>query len=85
MSFKLQLTNNSGDDPLYWTKYRTAILQSAADDYSQSFEDDMDLINEGLIDYRAVYVVEDRSAHSWNDYILFASEADYFLFMLAWG
>ena len=85
MQFKLQLTNNSGDDPIYWNKFRSYILESVADDYSQSFGDDVELINDGLIEYKAIYVVEDESAYNWNDYILFSSEADHFLFMMKWS
>jgi hypothetical protein len=78
MQFKLQLTNNSGDDPKYWNNYRNSIQ-------ANNIYDALEMINEGLIDYHAVYVIDDDVISQWNDYILFATEADHFLFMLAWS
>lgn len=84
MQFKLQLSNNSGDDPKYWNKFRQEIFENV-NGYPQMIHNESDMINEVLIEYRAVYVIEDDGEYSWNDYVLFVSEADHFLFMLRWS
>lgn len=84
MQFKLQLSNNSGDDPKYWNKFRQEIFENV-NGYPQMIDNESDMINEVLIEYRAVYVIEDDGKYSWNDYVLFVSEADHFLFMLRWS
>lgn len=84
MTYKLQLYRSPADDPDIWNKF----LASVRNNLNSQTWMPPDKINPFLKRYNAQYIVVDRlhtREQLWDDYVLFESEQDYFMFLLEWS
>lgn len=78
MTYKLQLAKTSADDPIYWQKFYSYVRDITHGGWAGP-----DRVNPYLKKYNASYYV--WSTDPWDDYVIFDSESDFFMFMLEWS